>query len=142
MDLFYDQDRAKYKNQNSASNTTLLSKLSVSTINFAKRAYKSAPNCYCNSNYRISRIQNFCDDSKFGCLLLQAFFDNDPNKLLTNELSFEYHFLKEENAEKEFFIPKENNYGVATDSTLFDSLLHKMLKEQKRIQKEAKKKNS
>lgn len=142
LDLFYDQDRAKYKNQNSAGNTTLLSKLSVSTINFAKRAYKSAPNCFCDSNYSISRIQNFCDDSKFGCLLLQAFFDNDPNKLLTNELSYEYHFLKEEKAEKEVFIPRENNYGVPTDSTLFDSPLHKMLKERKkkkRIQKEAKK---
>ena len=95
IDRFFDQDEAAYENDDAAFCSTIVSKLTMSVFNFAKRAYAAEELRY-KGACTTPRLQRACDDIRFSALLLESFFADDAKHLTQDWLSRDLKFMKEE----------------------------------------------
>jgi len=95
IDRFFDQDQAAYENDDAAFCSTIVSKLTMSVFNFAKRAYAAEELRY-KGVCTTPRLQRACNDIRFSALLLESFFADDAKHLTQDWLSRDLKFMKEE----------------------------------------------
>lgn len=95
LDRFFDQDEAAYENDDAAFCSTIVSKLTMSVFNFAKRAYAAEELRY-KGVCTTPRLQRACEDVRFSALLLESFFADDAKHLTQDWLSRDLKFMKTE----------------------------------------------
>ena len=95
IDRFFDQDQAAYENDDAAFCSTIVSKLTMSVFNFAKRAYAAEELRY-KGVCTTPRLQRACNDIRFSALLLESFFADDAKHLTQDWLSRDLKFMKTE----------------------------------------------
>ena len=95
LDMFFDQDKAAYDDDDAAFCSTIVSKFTMSVFNFAKRAYAAEENRY-KGACTTPRLLRACNDISFSALLLESFFNDDARHLTHDRLSRNKKFMKEE----------------------------------------------
>ena len=78
IDRFFGQDQAAYENDDAAFCSTIVSKLTMSMFNFAKRSYSAEERRY-KGACTTPILQRACEDIRFSALLLESFFASSPN---------------------------------------------------------------
>ena len=77
IDRFFGQDQAAYENDDAAFCSTIVSKLTMSMFNFAKRSYSAEERRY-KGACTTPILQRACEDIRFSALLLESFFAHRP----------------------------------------------------------------
>ena len=95
LDMFFDQDKAAYDDDDAAFCSTIVSKFTMSVFNFAKRAYAAEENRY-KGACTTPRLLRACNDISFSALILESFFNDDARHLTHDRLSRNKKFMKEE----------------------------------------------
>jgi len=126
IDRFFDQDEAAYENDDAAFCSTIVSKLTMSVFNFAKRAYAAEELRY-KGACTTPRLQRACEDIRFSALLLESFFADDAKHLTQDWLSRDLKFMK-----------IEDDWGYCPDPETYDHEpwpLQKFIKEHKKLKR-------
>ena len=109
IDRFFDQDQAAYENDDAAFCSTIISKLTMSIFNFAKRAYAAEENRY-KGGCTTPRLQLACENIKFSALLLESFFNDDAKHLTQDWMSQDLKFMKAEKCDDRGYWPDPEIY--------------------------------
>ena len=126
IDRFFDQDEAAYENDDAAFCSTIVSKLTMSVFNFAKRSYAAEERRY-KGACTTPRLQRACEDIRFSALLLESFFADDAKHLTQDWLSRDLKFMK-----------IEDDWGYCPDPETYDHEpwpLQKFIKEHKKLKR-------
>ena len=99
---FFGQDQAAYENDDAAFCSTIVSKLTMSMFNFAKRSYSAEERRY-KGACTTPILQRACEDIRFSALLLESFFADDAKRLTQDWLSIDLKFMKNDEEDRGYW---------------------------------------
>lgn len=102
IDRFFGQDQAAYENDDAAFCSTIVSKLTMSMFNFAKRSYSAEERRY-KGACTTPILQRACEDIRFSALLLESFFADDAKRLTQDWLSIDLKFMKNDEEDRGYW---------------------------------------